>query len=84
MKIKPSGHKINLCFRVVVGEHDVTDASDGQMRFTPEKWISHPDYSSSTLENDFAIIILNSPITWSDKVMPICLPSQSFGVLQYT
>ena len=64
---------------MVVGEHDVSDASDGS-RYIPEKWISHPQYNGNTLVNDFAIIILNSEITWSDSAMPICLPSLSSEV----
>ena len=41
------------------------------------QWISHPSYSASTVDNDFAIIKLASPITFSDRVSPICLPSTS-------
>ena len=41
------------------------------------QWINHPSYSASAFDNDFAIIKLASPVTFSDRVSPICLPSAS-------
>ena len=40
-------------------------------------WISHPSYSSSNYDNDFAIIKLSSPVTFNARVLPVCLPSAS-------
>ena len=61
---------------MVVGEHD-TSVSDGEQSVTPKEWIIHPDYNGGTLNNDFAIIKLASPVSFSDRVSPICLPSAS-------
>ena len=62
---------------MVVGEHD-TSVSDGEQKVTPKEWIIHPSYNSGTnLNNDFAIIKLASPVSFSDRVSPICLPSAS-------
>ena len=41
------------------------------------QWINHPSYSSSTQNNDFAIIKLGSPVVFSERVSPVCLPSAS-------
>ena len=41
------------------------------------QWINHLSYSSSRVDNDFAIIKLASPVSFSDRVSPICLPSAS-------
>ena len=41
------------------------------------QWINHPSYSASRVDNDFAIIKLASPVSFSDRVSPICLPSAS-------
>lgn len=60
-------------FRVVVGEHDVTQR-DGEQRVTPSQWISHPQYNSNSQDNDFAIIRLSEDVTFSDTVMPVCMP----------
>ena len=51
--------------RVVVGEHDYTDSSDGQVSITPSSWLSHPSYDSSTTNYDFAIIKLSTALTFS-------------------
>jgi len=64
-------------FKVVVGEHDYTDANDGQESITPSSWTSHPDYNSGTTDYDFAIIKLSSELSFSNKVMPACLPDSS-------
>ena len=37
--------------------------------------LTHPDYNHDERENDFAIIKLTTPVTFSDSVAPICLPS---------
>ena len=61
---------------MVVGDHD-TLVSDGEQKVTPKEWIIHPSYSGASLNNDFAIIKLASPVSFSDQVSPICLPSAS-------
>merc|ERR1719317_1218348 len=61
-------------FQVVVGEHDVSKG-DGEQKISPSRWINHPSYSGN--DNDFAIIKLSSPVVFSDRVSPVCLPSSS-------
>ena len=41
------------------------------------RWINHPSYNAKSYDNDFAIIKLASPVSFSDRVSPICLPSAS-------
>ena len=42
------------------------------------RWINHPSYGSATpIDNDFAIIKLDSPVSFSERVTPVCLPSAS-------
>lgn len=36
------------------------------------QWISHPSYRGN--DNDFAIIKLSRPVTFSSSVLPACLP----------
>jgi len=63
-------------FEVLVGEHDIT-RGDGEQRVKPSSWTSHPSYNSNTQDNDFAIVQLSSPVTFSNTVSPVCLPSSS-------
>ena len=67
---------------VVVAEHDHR-LKDGEQRVSPKKWINHPNYrplmkldtGNLPPDNDFAIIKLATPVSFSDYVVPACLPS---------
>ncbi|XP_071372593.1 ST14 transmembrane serine protease matriptase a [Centroberyx affinis] len=37
--------------------------------------ISHPYYNAYTFDNDIALMELDSPVTYSDYIRPICVPS---------
>ena len=62
---------------VVVAEHDRCALELWEQRVNASQWINHPDYNSKTKDNDFAIIKLASPVSFSDYVVPACLPSTS-------
>ncbi len=37
--------------------------------------IPHPNYNAYTFDNDIALMELDSPVTYSDYIKPICLPA---------
>ncbi|XP_025977368.1 transmembrane protease serine 2 [Dromaius novaehollandiae] len=37
--------------------------------------ISHPDYDSDSKDNDIALMKLEAPLTFTDNIRPVCLPS---------
>merc|ERR1712126_69134 len=59
--------------RVLVGEHDTSD-SDANI-VTISAINDHPNYNSGTLDNDYSILTLSSPVTFSTNVAPVCLPA---------
>lgn len=63
-------------FDVVVGDHDV-GRSDGEQRISAQSWISHPNYDSNRVNNDFALIHLSRDVTFSNSIAPVCLPKSS-------
>lgn len=62
---------------LVIGHHD---------RYFPESWsinrkatvvIIHPGYSQTWWRNDIALIKLDTPVAFSNYIVPICIPDDS-------
>ena len=73
-----AAHCMGRDFEIIVGEHDVTSTSDGT-RHTVCSTTSHPDYNSGTLNNDYAIVRLTTPVTLGPRAVPVCLPTSAFA-----
>jgi len=52
-------------FRVVAGEHSLSQASGDEQNRGVTRYVMHPQYSPSTFENDVALIFLDSPLDLS-------------------
>ncbi|XP_028045765.1 venom serine protease 34 isoform X2 [Monomorium pharaonis] len=63
---------------VLVGDHDLSTGADTNAShlLTVSKFDIYPLYNSETLENDIAIVMVNSVISFSEEVGPVCLPFQ--------
>merc|ERR1719431_1220598 len=61
---------------VVLGEHDVNTA-DGEQKVEVCSTIRHPNYNSNSVDNDFAILRLCSPVSFSRDIATACLPSSA-------
>jgi len=61
---------------VTLAEHDITKA-DGEIKAQVCSTINHPNYNGNTLENDFAILRLCNPVSFTKMLSPACLPSSS-------
>lgn len=49
---------------------------EGAQKIQIEEIIMHPEYSSQNKNNNIALLKLKNPVTWSDKVKPICLQTK--------
>jgi secreted trypsin-like serine protease len=59
--------------RILLGEHDI---SDNQFtRVDVAEIIQDPNFNSATLNSDFSILRLASPVTFTSAVSPACLPA---------
>ncbi|KFB45036.1 AGAP005669-PA-like protein [Anopheles sinensis] len=63
----------------IIGAHnrDIQEASQQRIRFSGPGVIPHPQYDSTNLRNDIAVVRLDSPITFNDRVQPARLPARS-------
>ncbi|KAF7278849.1 hypothetical protein GWI33_007912 [Rhynchophorus ferrugineus] len=61
---------------VLVGDHNITSGTDTAYSalYYVNAYAIHPNYSTSTYNNDIAIIQTTSQMTFSTYVAPICLP----------
>ncbi|XP_036449667.1 trypsin-3-like [Colossoma macropomum] len=70
-----AAHCYQSSIQVRLGEHNI-DVSEGTEQFiSSSKVIRHPNYSSSTLNNDIMLIKLKSAATLNSYVRAVSLPS---------
>jgi plasminogen len=62
---------------VVVGAHEYDGPFDNHSIYSISKAYIHPNYDENEIRNDISILKLNRPISFSNKVYPVCLPSSS-------
>merc|ERR1712088_691632 len=59
--------------RVILGEHNIADNDFN--RVDVAEIINHPNYNPQTTDNDYAILRLANPVTFTNEVSPACLPA---------
>ncbi|XP_047436748.1 chymotrypsin A-like [Mugil cephalus] len=64
---------VGLSDRVVLGEHDRSSSSESIQVLKVGKVITHPKYSSYTINNDIQLIKLATPAQLNTRVSPVCL-----------
>jgi len=67
---------VDFNIEVHLGEHNIKDGNV-IMKTKVVNFINHPDYKSKGKLNDFSILTIASPVEYSDKIRPACLPSDA-------
>ncbi|CAG7821130.1 unnamed protein product [Allacma fusca] len=64
--------------RVAVGDHDIAkvEGSEQAFNYSPHENFYHPLFSLEKIDWDYAILKLQTPIEFTDKVQPIKLPEE--------
>uniref|UniRef100_A0A8C2Q251 pancreatic elastase II n=1 Tax=Cyprinus carpio TaxID=7962 RepID=A0A8C2Q251_CYPCA len=63
-------------YRVYLGKHNLGLSSEsGSLAISPSRIIVHENWDSYNIRNDIALIKLSSPVTFTDKISPACLPN---------
>lgn len=65
-------------FKVIVGDHNAWSSSDGTY-YDVCTINDHPNYNDNTLEYDYSVLTLCTPLTISETVSPVCLPASGMG-----
>uniref|UniRef100_A0A182LU12 Peptidase S1 domain-containing protein n=1 Tax=Anopheles culicifacies TaxID=139723 RepID=A0A182LU12_9DIPT len=63
----------------IMGSHNRTVREDSQqrIRYASSGIFRHPNYVSSSLRNDIALVRLNSSMIFTDRIQPVRLPAHS-------
>ncbi|KAK3513822.1 hypothetical protein QTP70_028862, partial [Hemibagrus guttatus] len=70
-----TGSQSEHYWTAVVGEFDITKADPDEQVMKVNRIITHPKFNPKTFNNDIALVELSSPVVLSERVMPVCLPS---------
>lgn len=72
---------------VILGEHDITTTRDSAITMKVTNIIEHPNYDTGTVNNDFAILKLASPVDLKANrniVQLACLPQPNYNAADGT
>ncbi|KAK5905067.1 hypothetical protein CesoFtcFv8_006572 [Champsocephalus esox] len=64
-------------WELYLGLHTQRKIGSSVVKKNLKQIIPHPNYNEYTFDNDIALMELDSPVTFSDYIQPICLPSST-------
>ncbi|XP_017207703.4 serine protease 56 [Danio rerio] len=70
-----AGSRSESYWTAVVGEFDLTKTDADEQIMKVNRIITHPKFNPKTFNNDIALVELSSPVILSERVTPVCLPS---------
>ncbi|KAF4117692.1 hypothetical protein G5714_002245 [Onychostoma macrolepis] len=70
-----AGSRGESYWTAVVGEFDLTKTDPDEQVMKVNRIITHPKFNPKTFNNDIALVELSSPVILSERVTPVCLPS---------
>ncbi|XP_027029918.2 uncharacterized protein LOC113660546 [Tachysurus fulvidraco] len=61
---------------VYLGKQTLKGSNPNQIARSVKQMIIHPNYNSATQDNDIALLLLNSSVTFTNYIRPVCLAGQ--------
>lgn len=65
-------------YRLYMGRHLLNGYNQFEMVSQVQRVVVPEGYSSPQEGRDVALVQLRSPVTWSDRIRPVCLPYAGF------
>jgi len=62
-------------FSVIAGAQNISHSEATAVEYKVKRIIVHPGWSRQTLNNDIAMLVLQTPIMFNKNVSPVCLPN---------
>ena len=62
---------------VVLGRQSQENSNPNEVSLNISEIIIHPEYNSSTYDNDICLLRLSSPVEFNNYIMSVCLAAQS-------
>ncbi|XP_061077234.1 ovochymase-2 [Conger conger] len=72
--------KYSSFLSVLTGVHDLNRRDPGEQRRAVRRVVFHPGYSDTSLDCDVALVELEAPLQFNDRVSPVCLPGSRLEV----
>ncbi|XP_052431872.1 chymotrypsin-like protease CTRL-1 [Carassius gibelio] len=70
--------------RVILGEHNRGSNDEPIQIEIVSKVIRHPLFNRATFNNDIALLKLSSPVTFTPRISPVCLPESNARIVPGT
>ncbi|KAK0049144.1 serine protease hepsin [Biomphalaria pfeifferi] len=67
-------------WQVMAGKHNLNRHDPGEQTVNVARIFLHKNYNNETVANDIALLMLEQPLTYSNLISPICLPTEDQGV----
>lgn len=72
-----AAHCVKNKMHIVAGEFNLVEKEGHEQERRVSKSFKHPQYNKNNVDNDIALLKLESPLELTPRVSPACLPEQS-------
>lgn len=72
-----AAHCVTGNMHIVAGEYNLVEKEGNEQERRVAKAYKHPQYNKDSVDNDIALLKLESPLELTQRVWPACLPDQN-------
>lgn len=72
-----AAHCVSGTMHIVAGEYNLVEREGHEQERKVLKAFKHPQYNKNNVDNDIALLKLDSPLELTNRIWPACLPEQA-------